>query len=69
MPYTLEVHGWHTQCGECGYGRGGWAGGPAREGKPILGPGSRVCHGCGVEFTHKHLIYDGVITEIRRAAA
>ena len=54
---TLEVHGWHTQCGACGYGRGGWAGGPAREGKPILGPDSRVCHGCGETFTHTLNVY------------
>lgn len=50
MP-TLEVHGWHTQCGACGYGRGGWAGSPAREGKPILTPESTECPGCGVVFT------------------
>ena len=47
----LEVHGWHTQCGVCGYGRGGWASSPARDGKPILTPASRTCHGCGATFT------------------
>lgn len=47
----LKVHGWHTECGECRYGSGGWASSPAREGKPILTPRSRTCPGCGVEFT------------------
>ncbi len=61
MTATLEVHGWHSQCGECGYGRGGWAASPAYEGKPVLGPDSRVCHGCGVVFTHvaDHALHAG----------
>lgn len=50
--HVLEVHGWHTQCRSCGYGRGGWAGGPAAKGLPILTPASTECHGCGVTFTH-----------------
>ena len=58
----LEVHGWHTQCGACGYGRGGWAGGPANEGKPILTPGSRTCHGCGAAFTHVFTPYGNKLT-------
>ena len=67
----LEIHGWHTQCGVCGYGRGGWAGGPANEGKPILTPDSRACHGCGVTFTHTSSPYSmkvEPIEPIERAA-
>lgn len=48
----LVVDRWHTECGECGYGRGGWASSPAREGNPILTPESRVCYGCNCVFTH-----------------
>lgn len=57
MSAVLEVHGWHTQCGACGYGRGGWASSPAREGKPILTPESKVCHGCGERFTEVREMY------------
>jgi hypothetical protein len=53
MP-KLIVSGWHTECGECGYGRGGPYGwGP--EGPPhgVLGPDSKICVNpdCKVEFT------------------
>lgn len=65
----LEVHGWHTQCGHCRYGRGGWAGGPAREGKPILTPESRVCHGCGQAFTHVVEQYSGKVIVLPREDA
>jgi hypothetical protein len=51
--HELVVHGWHTECGTCGYGRGGWGSSPALKGEPILTPESTVCHGCGVTFTHK----------------
>jgi hypothetical protein len=56
---VLEVHGWHTQCGDCGYGRGGWAASPALKNPPgePLSPDSRVCHGCGKAFTHVLNIY------------
>lgn len=56
---VLVVHGWSTECGACGYGEGGWASNrnPALQGKPILGPDSTVCHGCGKAFTHKSLLY------------
>jgi hypothetical protein len=53
----LVISGWHTECGECGYGRGGWASSPAREGKPILTPESETCHGCGVTFTDREDVY------------
>jgi hypothetical protein len=46
-----RVHAWHTECGNCGYGSGGWAGSPGLEGKPILTPDSPKCHGCGAQFT------------------
>jgi hypothetical protein len=50
MP-DLNVEPWHTECGACGYGIGGWLESPADQGKPILGPDSRVCPGCGARFT------------------
>jgi hypothetical protein len=46
----LLVEDWHTECGACGYGAGGYTGSPAEEGKPILTPESRLCPGCGVAF-------------------
>lgn len=49
---TLIVQRWHTECGSCGYGAGGYTSSPALEGKPILTPESDVCHGCGETFTH-----------------
>ena len=57
----LVIHGWSTECGACGYGSGGWASStnPALEGKPILAPGSTVCHGCGETFTHVRREYHG----------
>jgi transposase-like protein len=48
-----RIGGWHTECGSCGYGRGGWAASPAREGKVPLSTDSPVCHGCGRTFTHE----------------
>jgi hypothetical protein len=61
----LEVHGWHTQCGECGYGRGGWPSSPANQGKPILVPESKECPGCKAIFTHIcHEYGDGRLEEI-----
>jgi hypothetical protein len=51
------IQSWSTECGECGYGRGGWAGGPARDGKIPLTTSSPVCHGCGVVFTHERYGY------------
>ena len=56
---VLEIHGWHTQCGACGYGSGGpySSRNPARQGKPILDPESTVCHGCGETFTHTLNVY------------
>jgi hypothetical protein len=56
---VLIVQMWHTECSSCGYGRGGWPSSPAREGKEILGPESRVCHGCGERFTHAEYPYEG----------
>lgn len=56
---VLRVESWSTSCGACGYGRGGWAASPAREGKPILTPTSRRCHGCGAIFTHALNVYTG----------
>lgn len=53
----LIVDSWHTECGECGYGQGGWASSPALQGKTPLNPESRVCHGCGVEFTEVLDVY------------
>lgn len=61
-----EIHGYHTQCGTrvlggfkdgCGYGAGGWAASPAREGKMPLFTSSEVCHGCGRRFTHTQNVY------------
>ena len=57
MSAVLEIHGWHSQCGSCGYGRGGWSASPARDGKPILTPTSTVCHGCGEQFTERREMY------------
>ena len=48
MP-DLIVEAWHSECGACGYGAGGWAQSPAEQRGPILGPASRVCPGCGRE--------------------
>lgn len=55
----LAVHGWHTECESCGYGKGGPYGAmnPARRGEPILTPESTVCHGCGRTFTHVQDVY------------
>jgi hypothetical protein len=47
---ALIVEAWHTECGACGYGDGGWVRTPARRGNPILTPESRVCPGCRVAF-------------------
>lgn len=58
-PVTLIIDGWHTECGACGYGHGGWAASPALEGKPILTPSSRTCHGCGAAFTESLSVYTG----------
>lgn len=71
MTARLIVQNWHTECGECGYGRGGWAGSPAREGKPVLEPDSRICPGCGVAFTERELLctIDRRIEVIDEAAA
>lgn len=56
---TLTVNDWTTECGACGYGRGGWAASPARKGLPILTPTSRTCHGCGKRFTHVANLHAG----------
>lgn len=48
----LVVHGWHTECGRCGYGSGGWPAAFNGQDTPILTPESTVCHGCGRTFTH-----------------
>lgn len=56
---VLEIHGWHTECGACGYGRGGWASSPALDDKPVLTPEYRgECYGCGQTFTHVLNVYD-----------
>ena len=47
----LIVEDWHSECGSCGYGAGGWLEPPADDGDAILTPGSRTCPGCGVMFT------------------
>lgn len=52
----LIVHDWSTECGVCGYGKGGWAASPALEGKPILTPESTECPSCEAEFTD--IVYD-----------
>ena len=61
----LVVQLWSTECGSCGYGRGGWAGSPAREGKPILSPNmiGEKCPGCGEEFTEAESPYSGLFTK------
>jgi len=42
MP-DLIVEDWHTECGACGYGAGGWMESPRDGGNPILSPESRAC--------------------------
>lgn len=64
----LIVQAWHTECGECRYGSGGWAASPARDDKPILTPESRTCHGCGVAFTRVVNPYAGTTTVLPKAA-
>jgi hypothetical protein len=57
------VQRWHTECGSCGYGRGGWSASPAlRGGDPIFVDSPR-CPGCGKTFTHELDPYsrDGVM--------
>lgn len=49
---VLDVHGWHTECGECGYGSGGPMSDPTRRPHGPLSPSSRECPECGVKFTH-----------------
>ena len=56
---VLEVHGWHTCCGSCGYGGGGWADSPANKSLPILTADSPHCHGCGRTFTHRLTVPTG----------
>ena len=34
----LVVEDWHTECGACGYGAGGWIESPLAGGNPILSP-------------------------------
>jgi hypothetical protein len=48
---TLVVHNWHTECGTCRYGSGGWA--SNRNVHGILTPESKVCINpeCQAEFT------------------
>lgn len=58
MP-DLVINAWSTECGECGYGRGGWAASPALKGLPILTPESQTCHGCGAVFTESVDVYTG----------
>lgn len=55
---VLEVHPWHTVCGNCGHGAGGWAAGINRVSKP-LGPDSTDCHECGARFYVKLDVYSG----------
>lgn len=50
----LVVHGWHTECGNCGYGSGGWA---SNRDFPRLHPASEKCHGCGERFTEVQTMY------------
>lgn len=54
---TLVIDAWHSECGACGYGRGGYTASPALEGLPILTPGSTSCPGCDVVFTHRLNVY------------
>jgi hypothetical protein len=61
-PPELVVEDWHTECGACGYGGGGWTGSPADEGRPILTPESRVCPGCGVAFLRVVDVCAGVVS-------
>lgn len=65
---TLIIDAWHTECGSCGYGRGGWTASPRLEGKPILTPESRECHGCGVRFTRTINLYAGESVDLTVAA-
>lgn len=48
---TLVVCNWHTECGNCGYGRGGYMAAAAGKDTPPLGPDSEQCPGCGEKFT------------------
>jgi hypothetical protein len=52
-----EIHGWHTECGSCRYGAGGWVSSPALEGKTPLSTDSPKCFGCGKTFTHELNVY------------
>ena len=67
-PKQLVIGAWHTECGDCGYGCGGWMASPALRGKPILTPESRECPGCGVCFTHSLDVYSGARVDFAEAA-
>jgi hypothetical protein len=56
---VLVVQSWSSECGSCGFGRGGWAASPALKDPPKepLTPQSRVCNGCGKRFTHIENVY------------
>ena len=58
----LVVEDWHTECGACGYGDGGWPDSPADVGNPILTPESRFCPGCGVAFARVVNVCTGTVS-------
>jgi len=58
----LVVEDWHTECGACGYGAGGWIESPLDGGNPILSPESRACPRCGVAFARVVDVSTGTVS-------